>query len=55
MIKVKFVHNKKKYIAFIDAVSKKEAKQKLLEYCPCDCVIKSMRNVYSLENKIIIK
>lgn len=53
MIKVKFKRDKKKYIAFIDANSKKQAIEKLKDYAG-DCKIKSIKNSYCLENKIII-
>lgn len=53
MIKIKFMRDKKKYIAFIDAISKKQAIEKLHNYAG-DCKIKSIKNSYCLENKIIL-
>lgn len=54
MIEIKFRKNKQKYIALINARNKKEAKQKLYEYAGIDIKIKSIKNKYSIENKIII-
>lgn len=53
MIKIKFKRDNKKYIALIDARNKKEAIEKLKNYAG-DCKIKSIKNTYCMENKIII-
>lgn len=54
MIVIRFQRDKQKYIAFINAQTKKEAKQKLLNYAGNIVKIKSIKNKYAIENKIMI-
>ena len=56
MIKIKFKIEKRKYVAFIEAKDKKAAKEKLQQYVGTEKIkIKSCKNIYSNENKILIK
>lgn len=55
MIEIKFIRDKKKYIALIDRANKRDAIIELEAYAGGNIKIKKIKNKYCYENKIILK